>query len=161
MDDVDRWLTPHPLVKGFPTADDRALGEHVRHMRNVHDVRLVGRVLDTLRKAIGDVCEWAGGEDLSPIADAIESAQDELGDLRTERSVGRLSRALGSTAALARHGRVSIQTATSIAERIGGVSVPLAHKDAVELALVVCIDEALALDAGSWAARKIVRKGTQ
>lgn len=119
-------LTPHPLVKGFPTAEDRALGEHVRHMRNVHDMRLV-----------------------------------ELGNLRTERSVGRLSKALGSTAALARHGRVSIQTATSIAERIGGVSVPMAHKDAVELALVVCIDEALALDAGSWAARKIVRKGTQ
>jgi hypothetical protein len=37
----------------------------------------------------------------------------------------------------------------------------MAHKDAVELALVVCIDEALALDAGSWAARKIVRKGGQ
>lgn len=161
MDDIDRWLTPHTLVNGFPTAEDRALGEHVRHMRNVHDVRLVGRVLDTLRKALGDVCEWAGGDDLSPIADAVESASDELDNIRTERSVGRLTKALLSTVALTRNGRVPVQTATSIAERIGGVSVPMAHKDAVELALVVCIDEALALDAGSWAARKIVRKGTQ
>jgi hypothetical protein len=158
MDDIDRWLKPHKLLPGFPSKEDVALGEHVRHMRNVHDVRLMGRVLDVLRTALGDVYELGEADDLSHIADALEAAQDSLDAMKVERSMPRFSKALASTIGLIRNGKVSVQTATQIAERIGDVSVPLAHKDAVELALVVCVDEALALDASSWAVRKIVKK---
>lgn len=154
MDDIDKWLRPVTGLNGFPARDDAALGEHVRHERNVCDVRLFGRVFDRLAEA--EAMAIAGDRD--GVRAKLEAVSDLLADLRVPRDLKAFRRTVDATLALLDAGELGARAAASLSERMGRV---VATFDAaVELAVALCIDESVAVNAGEWAVRKIVRKET-
>lgn len=154
MDDIDKWLRPVPGLRGFPTAEYRALAASVRHLRNVHDTRVFGRALSSFTEAI----DVAGRTppDHDRVRGCLERVNDDLAELLVEREMTALRKTLDATFALIDGGRLGERAAKSLAERSG--CEVATFEAAVEVAVSLCIDEALALNAGEWSVRKIERK---
>lgn len=152
MDDIDIWLRPVKGLAGFPSQVDIALGEHVRHERNVHDVRLFGRVLDRLTEA--EAMAAAGHHD--GVREKLEAVGDLLADLRVPRELASFRRTVDATLALLDAGELGSRASASLSERTGR-QVPT-FATAADLAVSLCINDAVAVKAGEWAVRKIVRK---
>jgi hypothetical protein len=153
VDDIDIWLRPVKGLPGFPSQADIGHGEHVRHMRNVHDVRVFGRVFDALRAGLR--CAEQG--DVPGALEHLQDANEELGNFVVKsRPMPAFRKTLDSTAALIDSVKLGARAAESLAERTG--CAVTTFEVAVELALSLCVDEALAVNAGEWAVRVAIRK---
>lgn len=152
-DDIDIWLRPVKGLPGFPSQADIALGENLRHQRNVHDVNVFGRVLTALTAGL----RRAGEGDVPGASERLQEANEELGNFVVKaRPMPAFRKVLDSTAALIDSGKLGARAAESLAARTG--CAVTTFEIAVELALSLCVDEALAVNAGEWAVRKIQRK---